>query len=243
MARLDLFEGKIDTFRKRVALLDKSFPENQQVQFFKAKIASGDSNFGGAIDTLSSLMEKTPNTEIIIDLSRNQWQSGDKQAAISGLQLWVEVNNDDSQAFMLLAQFYMAENRLEEAKEAYVTLNALAGDNPVVLNNLAWLLGDTNPEEGIKYAQKALMLSPDNAFTEDTLAMLYLKTKEYDKALVYSAKAAAALTNSAEVQLNYASILVANNQGDKAKELLNTLLTKASNEKTKQLIREQLDQL
>jgi putative PEP-CTERM system TPR-repeat lipoprotein len=243
MARLDLFEGKIDTFRKRVALLDENFPENQQVQFFKAKIASGDSNFGGAIDTLSSLMEKTPNTEIIIDLSRNQWQSGDKQAAISGLQLWVEVNNDDSQAFMLLAQFYMAENRFEEAKEAYVTLNTLAGDNPVVLNNLAWLLGDSNPEEGIKYAQKALMLSPDNAFTEDTLAMLYLKTKEYDKALVYSAKAAAALTNSAEVQLNYASILVANNQGDKAKELLNTLLTKASNEKTKQLIREQLDQL
>jgi predicted Zn-dependent protease len=104
-------------------------------------------------------------------------------------------------------------------------------------------LGDTNPEEGIKYAQKALILSPNNAFTEDTLAMLYLKIKKYDKALVHSAKAAAALTNSAEVQLNYASILVANNQGDKAKELLNTLLTKTSNEKTKQLIREQLDQL
>ncbi len=188
-------------------------------------------------------MAKTPNTEIIIDLSRNQWQSGDKQGAISGLQLWVEENEDDSQAFMLLAQFYMAENRFEEAKKAYVTLNTLAGDNPVVLNNLAWLLGDTNPEEGIKYAQKALMLSPDNAFTEDTLAMLYLKIKEYEKALNYSAKAAAALPNNAEVQLNYASILVANNQSNKAKELLNTLLTKASNEKTKQLIREQLDQL
>ena len=84
---------------------------------------------------------------------------------------------------------------------------------------------------------------PNNAATEDTLAMLYLKVKEYEEALNYSAKAAAALPNNAEVQLNYASILVANNQSNKAKELLNTLLTKASNEKTKQLIREQLDQL
>jgi putative PEP-CTERM system TPR-repeat lipoprotein len=243
MARLDLFEGKIDAFKNRVAMLDEIFPDNQQVQFFKAKIESGDSNYGGAIDTLSSLMAKTPNTEIIIDLSRNQWQSGDKQGAISGLQLWVEANEDDSQAFMLLAQFYMAENRFEEAKKAYVTLNTLTGDNPVVLNNLAWLLGDINPEEGIKYAQKALDLTPNNAATEDTLAMLYLKTKEYEKALNYSAKAAAALPNNAEVQLNYATALAANNQVEQAKELLNNMLKKATKEKSKRLIRDQLDQL
>jgi predicted Zn-dependent protease len=133
-------------------MLDNIFPENQQVQFFKAKIESDESNYGGAIDTLSSLMAKTPNTEIIIDLSRNQRQSGDKQGAISGLQLWVEEIEHDSQVFMLLAQFYMVENRFEEPKEAYVTLNMLTRYNPVVLNNLAWLLGDINPEEGIKYA-------------------------------------------------------------------------------------------
>jgi tetratricopeptide (TPR) repeat protein len=61
---------------------------------------------------------------------------------------------------MLLAQFYMAENRFEEAKETYVILNTLMGYNPAVLNNLALLLGDINPEEGIKYAQKALNLTP-----------------------------------------------------------------------------------
>jgi tetratricopeptide (TPR) repeat protein len=203
-------------------MLDDIFPENQQVQFFKAKIESGDSNYGDDIDTLSSLMAKTPNTEIIIDLSRNQWQSGDKQA------------------FMLLAQFYMAENRFEEA---YVTLITLTGYNPFMLNNLAWLLGDINPEEGIKYAQKALDLTPSNAYTEDTLAMLFLKTKEYEKALNYSAKAAAALPNNAEVQLNYATALASNNQVEQVKELLNNMLKKATKEKSKRLIRDQLDQL
>jgi putative PEP-CTERM system TPR-repeat lipoprotein len=243
MAKLDLFEGKVDAFKNRVALLDKAFPENQQVRFFKAKIASGESNYAGAIDTLSSLMAETPNTEIIIDLSANQWQTGDKPGAISGLQLWTEEHPDDSKAIMLLAQFYMAEDRLEDAKQAYEALNVFTGDDPVVLNNLAWLLGDTNPEQGIIYAEKALSLSPDNAFTQDTLAMLYLKTKEYDKALDYSTKAATALPKIAEVQFNYASILAANNQVDKAKELLNDMLKKTTKEQTKQLIREQLDQL
>ncbi|MFT6991905.1 MAG: hypothetical protein ACJASL_003902 [Paraglaciecola sp.] len=33
MARFDLFEGKIDAFKNRVAMLNDIFPENQQVQF------------------------------------------------------------------------------------------------------------------------------------------------------------------------------------------------------------------
>jgi thioredoxin-like negative regulator of GroEL len=73
--------------------------------------------------------------------------------------------------------------------------------------------------------------------------MLFLKTKEYEKALNYSAKAAAALPNNAEVQLNYATALAANNQVEQVKELLNNMLKKATKEKSKRLIREQLDQL
>ncbi|MFT5598042.1 MAG: thioredoxin-like negative regulator of GroEL [Gammaproteobacteria bacterium] len=45
------------------------------------------------------------------------------------------------------------------------------------------------------------------------------------------------------MQLNYASVLAANNQVDQAKELLNNMLKKATKEKSEQLIREQLDQL
>jgi thioredoxin-like negative regulator of GroEL len=73
--------------------------------------------------------------------------------------------------------------------------------------------------------------------------MLYLKTKEYEKALNYFAKAATALPNNAEVQLNYATALAVNNQVEEAKEVLNNMLKKATKEKYKRLIREQLDQL
>jgi putative PEP-CTERM system TPR-repeat lipoprotein len=243
MAKLDLLEGKVDDFISRVALLDKAFPDQEQVLFLKAKVESGDSNYGGAIDTLSSLMAKTPNTEIIVDLSKNQWQSGDKQAAISSLQLWTEENKDDSQALMLLAQFYMAEDRLGEAKVTYEKLNLIAGDNPVVLNNLAWLLGDTNPEQGIKYAIKALSLNSNSPFTQDTIAMLYMKSKQYNNALPYATNAAIELPKNAEVQFNYASVLAANNQVAKAKEWLNDMLKKATTDESKQLIEDQLEQL
>ena len=243
MAKLDLLEGKVDAFTSRVALLDKAFPDNEQVLFLKAKIESGDNNFGGAIDTLSSLMAKTPNTEIIVDLSKNQWRSGDKQAAISSLQLWTEEHKDDSQALMLLAQFYMAENRLGEAKMTYEALNIIAGDDAIVLNNLAWLLGDTNPEQGIKYAKKALSLNSNNPFTQDTIAMLYMKSKQYDKALAYATNAAMELPKNAEVQFNYASVLAANNQKTKAKEWLNNMLKKAPTDSAKQKIKVQLEKL
>ena len=159
------------------------------------------------------------------------------------MQLWTEENKDDSQALMLLAQFYMAEDRLGEAKVTYETLNSIAGDNPVVLNNLAWLLGDTNPEQGIKYAIKALSLNSNSPFTQDTIAMLYMKSKQYNKALPYATNAAIELPKNAEVQFNYASVLAANNQVAKAKEWLNDMLKKATTDESKQLIEDQLEQL
>jgi len=243
MARLDLSEGKFDDFKKRVAYLEKIHPGNADVEFLKAKAATGDQDYSGAITTLSSLMKQTPNSQVAIDLSRNQWQTGDKQGAIAGLELWLEGNAKDTPALMLLAQYYLADNRNEEGKAAYQKLVTQTENNPVVLNNLAWLLKDTDPEQGIEYAQKALKLKPDSALAQDTLAMLYLQINDKEKALEWSEKAAKAMPDFEEIQLNYAKVLVANNQKAKAKALLNALYTKTKSDKTKQLIRKELDNL
>ena len=242
-ARLELFEGKIDAFKKRVAFLDKTYPNSPDVQFLKAKVASGDHNYDGAIGTLSSLMAQTPNSDVIIDLSKNQWQSGDRQGAISELELWVQENKNDSQAMMLLAQFYLADNRDNEARATYQTLAQQAGDNPMVLNNLAWLLKDTDPAQGIKYALNALALRPESAAIEDTLAMLYLANGESAKALEHSEKAAKAMPDFTEIQFNYVKALIANNQKAKAKSVLTGLYEKSTSNEAKRLIRKELDKL
>ncbi len=243
LAKLDLAERKFDDFRERVAYLDKTHPDNVDVKFLKAKVVSGDQDFNAAISTLTSLMEQSPHSNVVIDLSKNQWNSGDKQAAISGLELWVQDHADDTRALIALAQFYLSDGQTDDARLTYEKVISIQPDNPLVLNNLAWLLKESNPEQGIKYAERALELNPDNAYTQDTLAMLYLETENYTKALELSEQAAKVLPKVADIQLNYAKVLVANSQKERAREVLMAILNITQSEAKKLRIRNEIDKL
>jgi putative PEP-CTERM system TPR-repeat lipoprotein len=243
MAKLDLMEGKYEDFKQRVNGLSKTHPENKDVQFLKAKVASGDKNYGRAISALESLMEESPHSEVVVDLAINQWQAGDKQSAISGLELWIQKNEKDTRALMLLAQYYLAENRENDAQTSYQKLDKLTPNNPTVLNNLAWLLKDSNPSQGIKYADQALKQNPESPFINDTLAMLYLASGENDKALQYSEKALELAPTVSDIRLNYARVLIANNQKDKAKTILKDLYSETRSVESRSIIQAELDKL
>ncbi len=243
MAKLDLMEGKYEDFKQRVNNLIGTYPDNKDVQFLKAKVASGDKNYGRAINTLESLMEESPHSEVVVDLAINQWQSGDKQSAISGLELWLQKNDKDTRALMLLAQYYLAESRKADAQTSYQKLDELTPNNPVVLNNMAWLMKDSNPAQGIKYAEQALNLNPDSPYITDTLAMLYLAAGENSKALQFSEKAVQLAPTVGDIRLNYARILIANNEKNKAKSILSELYLKTRSIELKRDIQTELDKL
>jgi len=52
----------------------------------------------------------------------------------------------------------------------------------LVLNNLAWSLKESDPEQALVYAQKANDLKPGTVTLMDTLAMVYLANQDLDKA-------------------------------------------------------------
>ncbi len=243
LARLDLMDKNIDDFKKRVAMLMESYPDNKDVQFLNAKIQSSEKGYDSAIKTLKGLLSETPHSEVVMDLAKNQWLTGDKNGAISGLELWLQDNKDDKNALMLIAQYYLAENRTSDAKKAYQSLGDLVPDNPVVLNNLAWLMMGTDVDQGIVYAKKALDLVPEDPFIEDTLAMLFLKKGDQKNALIHSKIAATKKPNLVDIQLNYAKVLNANNQKEQAKALLNKLLNNVKDYDKRQAISKELNNI
>ena len=243
LARLDLRERRYESFKKKVTFLIKVYPENKDVQFLNAKIESSDKGFNEAIETLSSLMKTTPHSEVIIDLARNYWVSGNKNAAISNLELWIQDHPDDRNALAVLAQFYLAENRESDAMSTYQSLDSILPDNAVVLNNLAWLMLNTDVKQGIVFAERALKLEPENPYILDTIAMLRLKNDELGKALIVARKAAKAAPNSLDIQINYAKVLSASARKEEARSLLNKLLSKVKADTHKKQIQQALEEL
>jgi tetratricopeptide (TPR) repeat protein len=59
------------------------------------------------------------------------------------------------------------------------------GSNIVALNNLAYSLAMTNPDEALGLAQKAAELAPDNAGVQDTLGWVYYRKGIYAIASKY----------------------------------------------------------
>jgi len=243
LARLDLFEGNQEDFEIRVQLLKKRYPDNGAVLLLAAKLDSRDQNYGQAIDKLSSLAETTSHPEVVIDLSINQWKSGDRQGAISGLEFWTQEHQDDTRALSLLAQYYLAEDQYESARLTYRKIENYLPDQPVVLNNMAWTLKDVDPEQGLKYAERARQISPENPMILDTLGILYLETGNTEKALEILEKAAELAPGFIDIQINYAHALVANNNQSKAKAVLSNILSKANSDDQRQRIKNELDKI
>lgn len=243
LARLDMLEGKKAAFNKRVARLMKRYPDSKDVQLLNAKVISNDKDYGKAIKTLSLLLEVAPNPEVIIDLARNQWKSGDRNNAISGLEIWIEDHQDDLRTLLVLAQYYQAENRMEDARRTYLKLDKVMPNNTIALNNLAWLMKDTNPKRALNYAEKAIKNDPENPYIQDTLAMLWLENGDPQKALVYSEKAATAAPEFEDIQYNYARILIANNRNSEAKKILSKLLKTTRSDDKREMIRNNIEKL
>ena len=73
----------------------------------------------------------------------------------------------------------------EEALRRYRAAIALDSSNVLALNNLAYTLASSQPDEALKYAEQAVDIAPDNAMVQDTLGWVYYKKMIYGKAVTY----------------------------------------------------------
>jgi len=75
--------------------------------------------------------------------------------------------------------------RHPEAQQVYEATLKIQPDNPIVLNNLAFLLAETggNLDDALSKAQRAKQLLPGMAEVSDTLGWIFLKKKLPDQAI------------------------------------------------------------
>ena len=242
LARLDLQLGDEEAYDQRLAAVEKIHPGNSRIALLRAQKSGLDQDYDAAIRQLSEMLAESSQADVVKELARNQWRSGDRQGAIASLELWSE-SRKDSGVLLLLAELYLLEQRESEAAATYKELDRDLPENPAILNNLAWSLKDSDPEKGLEYARKANDLQPGNPLILDTLAMLQTRNGKLEQALTSARKAADLAPEVHEIQLNYAEILQANGLNQEARDVLNKLLASVDREDVKNVIRERLDSL
>lgn len=95
---------------------------------------------------------------------------------------------DDPQnvtALLMLGGFALERRDRQTAADRYRAVLAIDSANLLALNNLAYTLALTDPDEALKYAQQAAERAPDNAAVQDTLGWIYHRKALYGTAVRY----------------------------------------------------------
>ena len=166
-------------------LLNELVPEYEdrpEILIEQGWLAMYQNKFEEAVTAFQKALEQAPDNTIVVQLGAAQWNAGDKAATVDGYEEWLRANPDDMKVKVHLANTYLQWGKDDEAIAAFEELLGLNPENPVVLNNLAWLLRERDSDRALKYAETSLKESPNWAAGLDTMGSIRLARGENDLA-------------------------------------------------------------
>ena len=114
---------------------------------------------------------------------------------------------------MILADLLAQDGQRAQARQAYEYVLRVSPDNPLALNNLAWILLADGDRNSVVYAERALLLSPNNPNVLDTVAWMRFKSGRRDGVLELLQRALK-IRASPEIRYHLAEVL--SSSGDRA---------------------------
>ena len=147
-------------------------------------------------------------------------KSADQERFAAG---WLKEHPKDVVMRLFLGDVSLARNDLEGAERNYLDVIRIEPRSAVAFNNLAWVTGRLKKDGAIEYAEKALVLGPNQPAFMDTLAMLLSEKGDYAKALELQTKVLALQPDHLGFKLNLAKIHVKGGKKDLARKELDDL--------------------
>jgi putative PEP-CTERM system TPR-repeat lipoprotein len=227
-------EPKLTGKNKIVESLKKVQPEHPQVLDLEAQLALKNGEAPKAVSIYQKLHQRFPDTSVwVMALAKAQQKAGETDQSLKSMNDWLKDHPDDGTVRYGLATAYLQLNREEDAKAALIQVVEKSPDSVAALNNLAWLLRDTDPKQALIHAERAHQLSPKAPPVLDTLGILLLRHGDKVKALELLNEAQILSPDDPMLAYHYSLALVENGKKDKAREKLSEILNKTFPEQQK----------
>ncbi len=127
-------------------------------------------------------------------------QGGDYEQVDELLSAWLEKHPNDGAMQRLLASAHVQLGQSDDAKVRYEAM--LPSDDPVVLNNLAWIYMTEGNPKALELARKAYNIAPRNPDIADTLGWILVNQGEVREGLAFLRDSARVRPDNASVQFH-----------------------------------------
>ena len=188
-------------------------------------IRFAEKNYDEASKAYERSFNLAPSSQLVLKLDHVERELG-----INGdrLRKWYENHPDDRAVRFQLAANTHAKGDVQAARKNFEALLAQSPDNPVVLNNLAWIYQEIGDDRALAYAEKAHNLIPDNPEIMDTYAWILLANGKVEQALRLLNDAIVKAPGNPDIRYHYAKALVEVGQEKLAIEELAAVLAEGN---------------
>ena len=188
-----------------------------------AQMAVGD--IDRAIEAYKTGYAKLPSAELALRLKKAYDQKGDPAAGLKTLKTWLEKNPEDYATGVILASAQLEQGKLLASAKTFEALYAENRNDPVVLNNLAWIYHQQGDSRALGLAMKAYAADKNSAQILDTLGWISLTSANPQDGLDYLRLASAMAPRSTQIRYHLAVALAKNGRAVEAKSVLNEMLS------------------
>src|SRR5579862_849941 len=174
-------------------------PKSAPVQDFLATMLMAKGDRAGARAALAAAKAADPH-DVQADLSLAQVDAGENKwdDARNRLEALLNTNGKNSTARLWLGNIQELKGDNNAAMQQFQKVLEANPDNAQAANNLAYLLAEyaKQPDEALKYAQKAVELVPGRPAYCDTLGWIFYRKGLYTSAVKYLEQASADPANA-----------------------------------------------
>ncbi len=181
--------------------------------------------FQRALDTGRNLSSAT-TADLLFRMAEANRREGDLNAALRLFQAAAAANAKDTKALLQIALILDGTGRPEQALPIYEQILKLDPNNPIALNNLAYLkaVQGVDLDAAVDLAQKAAQKAKDSPEIKDTLGWAYLKKNQPNEAATAFRAALQAAPQNPTFHYHLGMALLQLGDRDAAKQELQTAL-------------------
>jgi tetratricopeptide (TPR) repeat protein len=211
----------------------QKYPTRLEFHMALANISVRAEKYDLALAEFNGLLDKVDRksstaADLYIRIGETYRQAQNYPAAIEALQKAREILPNNGVVLNALALMFDLAGQKKEAKAAYESALRIEGENPVALNNLAYIIAESvggDLDQALTFAQRANQKLPQASEIADTLGWIYLKKNLPDNALeIFKSNVTKHPANST---YHYHLAMALHQKGDKvkAKQELQTALS------------------
>ena len=201
LARLDLIEGNLSGARAQLNTLTEAGQSNEEIELMKGDVMLAGRDLEGATEHFKTMAQNGSRVGTIryaIALG----DSSEYTQAEEVLDNWLADNPGDTGVQLALANVGIQKGDHGQARARYEAM--LPSDNPILLNNLAWIYMEEGNPEAETMARRAMAVLPDNPDIADTLGWILVQSGSTQEGLGFLRTSVRAKPQDPTVQYHYA---------------------------------------